>query len=415
MSRALERESNGEARVIPIILRPCDWQDAPFGHLQALPTDGNPVTTWQHADEAFTSIAAAIRAVVQAWRETFSLPPTPFLETGAMPIDSPFYVERAADSYIAHLLTQPGQTIIIKGSRQSGKSSLLNRLHVNDDSIASCFLDLQAFSPDAMQDSDRLFQRLAHTMAEEFAIDIQVRTIWRPDDDPQQNLTRFVEELLITLATQGKMVRFLLDEADRVFAFAPTRDSLFSLLRSWHNRRARPTRPYWRHLDLVIAHATEPALWLPDPYQSPFNVGMQVRLDDFDTNQIYDLSRRYPSTPPSLQRAELDRLVDLIGGHPFLVRAAFHAMAEQQLAVAELERIATEAQGPFSSHLHYCLWVVLEHVDIKEALRQVMNHGVCENEMHYQRLWAAGLISGDRRSQVSMRCKLYHDYFQDRL
>src|SRR5438067_12626282 len=36
MQRAMERHSLGEAKVIPIILRPVYWQSAPIGKLQAL-------------------------------------------------------------------------------------------------------------------------------------------------------------------------------------------------------------------------------------------------------------------------------------------------------------------------------------------------------------------------------------------
>src|SRR5713226_3133531 len=43
MLRALERHERNEAKVIPIILRPVDWSDAPFSRLQALPKDGKPV------------------------------------------------------------------------------------------------------------------------------------------------------------------------------------------------------------------------------------------------------------------------------------------------------------------------------------------------------------------------------------
>src|SRR3954464_6609931 len=39
MSRALERHEAGECRVIPVILRPSDWHDAPFGKLLAAPKD----------------------------------------------------------------------------------------------------------------------------------------------------------------------------------------------------------------------------------------------------------------------------------------------------------------------------------------------------------------------------------------
>ena len=47
MKRALKRHSLGEARVIPVILRPCDWEHAPFGSLVAVPRDGKPVTKWE--------------------------------------------------------------------------------------------------------------------------------------------------------------------------------------------------------------------------------------------------------------------------------------------------------------------------------------------------------------------------------
>ena len=44
MSRALERHERGEARVIPIIVRPTDWEWSPFSKLQALPKDAKPIT-----------------------------------------------------------------------------------------------------------------------------------------------------------------------------------------------------------------------------------------------------------------------------------------------------------------------------------------------------------------------------------
>jgi tetratricopeptide (TPR) repeat protein/DNA polymerase III delta prime subunit len=65
MDRALERDRLGEARVIPVLLRATDWEYAPFGHLQALPTNAKPITSWSNQDEAFTEIAAGIRRAIQ--------------------------------------------------------------------------------------------------------------------------------------------------------------------------------------------------------------------------------------------------------------------------------------------------------------------------------------------------------------
>jgi TIR domain len=46
VKRAMERHEAREARVIPVILRACDWHSAPFGKLQAFPKDGKPVKQW---------------------------------------------------------------------------------------------------------------------------------------------------------------------------------------------------------------------------------------------------------------------------------------------------------------------------------------------------------------------------------
>jgi len=64
--RAIERHDQGVAKVIPVILRPCDWHGAPFGQLQALPKDAKAVTTWTNKDEAWTDVAVGIRRAVEA-------------------------------------------------------------------------------------------------------------------------------------------------------------------------------------------------------------------------------------------------------------------------------------------------------------------------------------------------------------
>lgn len=65
MRKALEKHLAGEARVIPIILRPCDWKNTPLGRLQALPKNGQPMTTWSDRDLAFLEVAKGIRQAIK--------------------------------------------------------------------------------------------------------------------------------------------------------------------------------------------------------------------------------------------------------------------------------------------------------------------------------------------------------------
>jgi hypothetical protein len=65
LATAMERHEKGEARVIPIILRRCEWSDMPYAKLQALPENATPVSEYANRDNAYTEIARGIRRVVE--------------------------------------------------------------------------------------------------------------------------------------------------------------------------------------------------------------------------------------------------------------------------------------------------------------------------------------------------------------
>jgi tetratricopeptide (TPR) repeat protein len=101
MIRAMERHEYGEACVIPVILRPVYWQGAPFGKLQALPTDAKAVASryWYNLDEAFYDVAQGIHEAVQTLTSKLaakaeikqplqSLPPVPPVPSPPLVVDS---------------------------------------------------------------------------------------------------------------------------------------------------------------------------------------------------------------------------------------------------------------------------------------------------------------------------------------
>lgn len=68
MQKALKMHEKSETLVLPILLRPVDWQDAPFAKLQILPTGAKPITSWSDPEEALEDVAKQIRAVVSTQR-----------------------------------------------------------------------------------------------------------------------------------------------------------------------------------------------------------------------------------------------------------------------------------------------------------------------------------------------------------
>ena len=69
MARAMQRHEAGEARVIPVILDPCDWHSAPFGKLLAVPTDGKPVSKFPNRHDALLEVAKAVRKAVESTKD----------------------------------------------------------------------------------------------------------------------------------------------------------------------------------------------------------------------------------------------------------------------------------------------------------------------------------------------------------
>ena len=65
MERALERHRSNDARVVPIIVEPCDWASTPLRDLKALPRDGKPVSDWTNENNAYLEVVQELRRVLE--------------------------------------------------------------------------------------------------------------------------------------------------------------------------------------------------------------------------------------------------------------------------------------------------------------------------------------------------------------
>ena len=80
LSQALDRHEQRRAKVVPVIIRPVDWYNAPFAKLQALPKDGKPVTLWSDTDEAWLSVTKGLRKII----EEISIKKSSFVSDGGL-------------------------------------------------------------------------------------------------------------------------------------------------------------------------------------------------------------------------------------------------------------------------------------------------------------------------------------------
>jgi hypothetical protein len=335
----------------------------------------------------------------------------PRLETGAIKLDSPYYVERPEDQKAVRSVTQPGETILVKGPRQVGKTSLAARARAaaERNNQLTSYIDFQLIDEARLRDDATLLKYLAARLAKDLRTSLKPAEIWDENLGQSDSLTDFLEAVLVDIPDATPVV-VCFDEVDNIFSHS-YRDSFFGMLRGWHNRRA--TRPVWNRFNLVIAHSTEPALFIRDLNQSPFNIGTVLRLGDFNRDQVRFLNSRHGS--PLKGSEELERLISLIGGYPYLVRQALYAMSSEGISITQLEATSADDRGPFGDHLRRHMWLLRENERLRKALKQVIDNRSCADEDDFQRLRAAGLIKGESRQSAVIRCDLYSRYMRPRL
>lgn len=330
---------------------------------------------------------------------------------GAVRLRDRFYIERDADTRLKEQIVEWGTTSTIRAPRQTGKTSLLMRgiHHAREQGAKVVFLDFQSWGSSQLTSLDVFLQEFAQSICDELDLDEKVlEQAWAGTRSALKKLLRFMNAHV--LPTSDSLIVLAMDEADCLLQTGFYKD-FFGLLRSWHNRRARPGQELWEKLNIVLVISTEPYLLIDDIHQSPFNVGLDLDLADFDPDQVRDLNRRHGSP---VSDDDLPQMMTLLRGHPFLTRQALYTMVTENLTWADLGRHATSDHGPFGDHLRHQYWTIRDKPQLKEALKEIVVSGRCSDDLALFRLLRAGLVRGSGDA-FTCRCELYEHYFKDKL
>jgi len=412
----------GEWRTVPVIVEPCELPGE-IGILSCLELyRGDPVKQWERLvrglrpepvsllDEDGTlllsegELARPRDAFDSSWLVSLDPP------EGAVRLRSRLYVQRENEPLWLDTVIGSGETIRVKGAHQMGKSSLLARMHGRsvEHGQFAFYLDFQRLDERAFLSLDSLLYSVAVLMAR------RLRTLNLPDlcwSSPLGSKDKLSDFVLAELLEKVQPpIVLLLDDVDRVFNY-DYRDDFFSLIRAWHNERA--LEGPWQKLNVVLAYSTEAYLFIRNLNQSPFNVGVSIELKDFSRSEVEDLNRRHGMLVQT--SGEIESLMILLGGHPYLWRMALYVMATRGIRAPQLINTAHNDDGPFAEHLHRYLRQLESWPDLRNAMRNVLVNGTCADNDSFYRLRASGLVLGHGPNSVQPRCDLYTRYLGKRL
>ncbi|NES76151.1 MULTISPECIES: AAA-like domain-containing protein [unclassified Okeania] len=336
-----------------------------------------------------------------------SIDPRPDNPGTPIALNSRFYIERPPCEERAYQeIATPGSLIRIRGPRQMGKTSFLLRL-INYTKT----LDYRIITIDFLQTDTAVFES-TEKFLRWFCINLsrQLKSTYNIDDYWDEDIgykvccTIFVEELLHEVYTP---VVLIFKEVNCVFKYTKITQDFLPLLRFWHEQ-ARIVE-IWKKLRLVLVHATEIYVSL-SVNQSPFNLGLPIKLSEFTLEQVKDFAQRYGLKLPEEQ---IQELMNLVGGHPYLVHLALDNLYHHNLTFEELLRDAPTQRGIYSDYLR-SLWIVLQkQPTLAATFTQLITEPTniqLEPMITYQ-LENLGLVKIDGNICVPC-CKLYSLYFQ---
>ena len=335
----------------------------------------------------------------------------PELPGGQVDVASQFYVERPPiEERCYQTIVQPSALIRIKAPRQMGKTSLMARILDRGTRQGYCTVPLtfQLVDKGVFANLDKFLKWFCAYVGRELHLPNQLDDYWDEIFGSKVNCKDYFEKYILPQIDSPLILG--LDEIDRVFQYPDIAEDFLGLLRAWHEESKR--RDIWKKLRLIVVHSTE--VYIPmNINQSPFNVGLPVDLPEFNSQQIQDLAARHNL---NWSEAEVEKLMSIVGGHPYLVRVALYHISRSDLTLDELKETAIADAGIYSDHLRRQLWNLEEYPELAQGMREIAaaDSPVQLKAMQAFKLDSLGLVKLHGNECVP-RCELYRQYFRSHL
>ncbi|MEG4121066.1 AAA-like domain-containing protein [Microcoleus sp. N9_B4] len=354
------------------------------------------------------SLTTEERELIEAFTRSQCLA-TPLEFPGSpVPLGSPFYIHHPLIEELAYReIAKPGGVLRIKAPRKMGKSSLLLRILDRAGSLdyQTVSLDFQQAEESVLDNLDKFLRWFCANISRHLGLPPLLDDYWDEDMGSKVSCTIYLQQYV--LAEISTPLVLALNEVNRIFEYPKIAREFLPLLRSWHEEAKRIET--LGKLRLIVLHSTE--IYIPLKLtESPFNVGLPLQLPYFTEEQILALAQRHGLDWTDSPDAE--RLMAMVGGHPYLVRLALYHLCQNSVRLDQLLQEAPTIAGIYKDYLR-SFWATLqEYPELAVALKQVVKseHGVELDPIVASKLFSMGLIHIDN-NRCTLSCELYRIYF----
>lgn len=403
LARRLQR-TTGRPSIIPIRVAytgPLEYElYTAIGHLQHV--------LWKESNDSARVLASLLDTTDNPKKSRSELPAARSrTRSSYIPLEKPgtcIYIPDRFKQEVLALAGEKGQTLVIYGPRQMGRSRLLQRYLAAASEAGKTIaeIDFQWLMQHDLKDLPSLLNAIARLLASDLGIDRD----GHKKIESQVALARFLEKEIIAKKSSPLVLAF--DSTELINS--ECQSDFYAMLRNWHNLRNHYSRgSTWEEVDIAVAMSPMALLYGVDPARSPLTVGTKVKLEPYTLAECHELNGCYSDLLDSVQ---VEDLWELLRGHPHLTHVAYLELKRKNaISFEALLRSAATEPGPFTDHLHSLLLILHDNPGLLDQMKQAIFKGTVLDDKTYLRLRSLGLVTRDR-NRVNPPNTLYARYFR---
>jgi hypothetical protein len=335
---------------------------------------------------------------------------------------TPIYIERPPiEETCRQAIQNPGGLIRIKAPQKMGKTLLLRKTldYARSLGYRTASIDFSEWGPNnpIFNDYDQFQRSLCAEISrclqmEDEDIESKISKTWGITLSPRKS-TNYFEKYLLLENERELVVTF--DRFEVLFDKLNIFEDFCCLLRSWHEK----TNSQWQNFKLILVNSTDDYPEL-DINHSPFNVGIGVNestgLTGFSLSQTRELLNFYQLEDLSIaNETVLQKFVDFVGGHPFLLDESFKYLRRNPTQTLQQVKEESPTQtGIFNHHLGEVLETLNSHQYLKDDYIRIIQqypNSVNLPQRSAFNLRSLGLIKNADNGCFVSSCDLYRLYF----
>ncbi len=341
-----------------------------------------------------------------------------FFQTGGtLEADAPSYIERQADRDLREALEED-EICLVLAPRQTGKSSLMIRTanELRKRGIRSGIVDLQQLG--SRDNMDNWFRDVVYQIQRSLSLTTDAVKWWAENVGigPTLRFMTFLEDIVL-VEIPDKVVIFF-DEIDSVLSLSFS-DDFFTTIRALVNARAGSDT--LKRLNFVLLGVASPTDFIKQKTRTPFNVGTEIRLTDFDSESLQPYKKVLGGAGETL----IDRILYWTAGQPMMVQELAKTAMKWEASSRRIDQVDITVRDNYlktrietDRHLNFIRSYLLEGGrkarKTLKTYRSILKGRSIDHDSRdpvHARLKLSGVVRVDDHNRFAARNRIYETIF----